>query len=262
MPRRNNRNNNDSNIYEEPFECVICSGLVSADRPPFLNLDNCSCAQHGAIFNDPDIALQSAFRGLTIDNAPHPHHAFSTPPPLTQNSYSTSEDGPVKVQEGPESRDPNNRFEPLAPAVGLGEYQHRLIAAFDTLDSTISYSLRRYLISYPPPESPDNDSAIWESAEEEHHAWLRQDQHLMGPAGAASTVAFAPTKGKSSPEVDSMMVSTWGDGSGSGSGSGMFDPTRGVGDWAEDSGSGSGYASGSGSGGGWHYDAAIEEDLY
>lgn len=41
----------------EPFTCPICDRDISADRPPTLNLDNCSCGESGTPVNDPEDAV-------------------------------------------------------------------------------------------------------------------------------------------------------------------------------------------------------------
>lgn len=208
----------DADYEHDLWVCFRCFKTVSPDRPPVLNLDNCSCSEVGTSVNDPNSAAKSHALSMAMDNL---RLGVPTPP------STTSDEGSVRNPDGPEAKDPGNRYLQVAPAIGLGEVQHRRRASFDEVEDQLEISVRKYLKTLPQRER--SFSLPWEGLN--GGSWLKQNTHLVGP-------------------TDSVRA-TRGNGSGSGSGSGgmssgysagssglasfTFDPTIGSGGWIGDS---------------------------
>jgi len=213
--------NHDVDHHErfDSWTCASCFRTISAERPPNPNLDNCSCSEAGTAVNDPDLHHQT--NGVhghrsDVENSPSPR-ILSLP-----SFNAASDDGSVRGPEGPEARDPNNAYLPLAPEVGLGELQHRRRSSFDNdiNGALLSFPMRRYLMTASPLERSCDD---FESAEAQEY-WLRQDTYVTGP-----TFSTRAHLGSSIPSMQSSSHSglSWG-----------IDPACGVGTWMEDRGQG------------------------
>jgi len=216
--------NHDVDHHElfDSWTCAGCFRTISAERPPNLNLDNCSCSEAGTAVNDPDLHHQiNGVHGHGSDEQKSPSSRI----PNSPSSDTASDDGSVRGPEGPEARDPNNPYPLLAPEVGLGELQHRRRSSFDDdlSNSLLSFPLRRYLMTASPLERSFDNLQIAEAQQ----YWLRQDTYVTGP-----TFSTRANKGSSVPSMQSSNHSglSWR--------SWRIDPTNGVGTWMEDGGRG------------------------
>jgi hypothetical protein len=149
---------------EHDWLCARCGKKVSAERPPELNTDNCSCSDLGTPVNDPH--LTQARTHLMID---------SQGPP----SYPNSNDGSVQGQEGLETMDPNkrSRFIPVGPATGLGEAQHRRRASFDDIEEQLASTVTLWLRTRPH-QKRSYRGLPWQHTDGE---FLVQTTHIVGP---------------------------------------------------------------------------------
>jgi hypothetical protein len=186
----------------------------SPNGPPILNRDNFSSSEAGSPTNDPNVVAQAY--ALNMNNPHLDEHAPS--------SYPSSYDGSVPAPDGPEARDPANRFLPVAPATGLGEVQHRRRASFDEMEGQISDSIRRYLKTLPSYEHSFH--ASWEGV---RGGWLPLDPRLVVP-----TDSVRATRGKSSGTTSALQSSVYSGGS-SGRKSSNIDLLKEIGGWAEES---------------------------
>jgi hypothetical protein len=147
--------------------CPTCLKNVSVDHPVIVNLENCTCAdakfsvrQSGHVDK-----IQDPFINSPVSNAPSRDESVRTPP------YGV---------------DPGDRFLPIAPAIGLGELQHRRRAEFDAVEEELSYSLRRWISS---PSALDQEYHIqsWQN----DGTWFRLDPFLLPPSSRATGGSLA-----------------------------------------------------------------------
>jgi hypothetical protein len=171
---------------------VGCIENISPDRPPILNLDNYSSSEAGTPVNDPNTAAQAHALSMNMNKLHLAEHAPS--------SYPSSSDGSIRAPDGPEGRDPANKYLPLAPATGLGEMQHRRRASFDEVEDQLSYSLRKWAKTLPPHERSIHVS--WEGMQ---GGWLPLDTHIVGP----TDYSVRATRGKSSGSPSVLMSSSY-----------------------------------------------------
>jgi hypothetical protein len=118
---------NNGPRYDDDPACPFCFRNISADRPPILSPENCSCID------------------TTMDGGPGRQETFEQPS-YSPESYASSGRS-VPCPEGPENHQPNittkNHYLPLGPSPGLNEREHRRSSSFK---SDMSYQLRRFLI--------------------------------------------------------------------------------------------------------------------
>lgn len=192
---------------EQDWLCNFCYKTISAQRPPVLNLDNCSCQEAGKRANDPNSAAAPAsfVNGGNSQDLP---------------SYPTSSDGSVETPNGPEARDPNNHFLPVAPAIGLGEDQHRRRASSDETEEQRDSLIRRWRETLPLQQR-DLHKAIVDNTS---RGWLRQNTYLMGQRDSVMA-----TWGGSGTPSDSRSSGSCA--SSSGWTSSGINPVLGAGDW-------------------------------
>lgn len=116
----------------------------SPNRPPSLNTDNFSSSEAGRPANDPNAAAKVLVLGMDMNNLPLVEHA----PP----SYPSSNNGSIRAPDGPERKDPPNRFLAVAPVIGLGEIQHRRRSSWDRMEDQINSSVSMWAMTLPPDE--------------------------------------------------------------------------------------------------------------
>jgi hypothetical protein len=202
---------------------------ISPNRPPVLNPDNFSSSEAGTPANDPNAAAQVLALGMDMNNLPLIEHA----PP----SYPSSSNGSIRSPDGPERKDPPNRFLTVAPATGLGEIQHRLRASWDQMEYEINYSVSRWARAVLPAES--SFPAEWEEPVQD--GFLPLSTCIVAPSVEA-------TRGKSSGSA-SVLPSSGNSGESSVWPGSNTDLLAGSGGWIGDSISG-----------GWPYD--IPQDAF
>lgn len=213
MPYHNHKNEPDHGLQEhfdkeQDWLCGRCYKTISAHRPPVLNLDNCSCQEAGRRANASDLAASpAAFVNGDCPNLP---------------SYPTSTDGSVETPNGPEARDPNNRFLPVAPAVGLGEVQHRRRASSDATDEQRDSSIRRWRETLPLQQRGIHRATIDNS----NGGWLKQNIYIMGRRDSV----MATHGGSGTPSV---LISSGSSGSSSGRLSSGIDLVHEAGGWVD-----------------------------
>ncbi len=206
-------------VFDQGWVRVDCIKNNSPNRPPVLNKDNVSSSEAGAQENDPSAAAQAHAQGRDIDNL----HFDSEHPP---SSYASSNSGSVQAPDGPEIRDPGNKFLPVAPDIGLGEEEHRRRASFDDEGDRLVRSIRKYLKTLPRHERSCH--ASWEGVGLQG-GFLPLNTHIGG-----SSDSVQATRGKSSGSPSD------GPGSGysvasSGLRSSNMDPAAWSGAWIRDS---------------------------
>jgi hypothetical protein len=203
---------------------------ISPNRPPVLNLDNFSSTEAGTPANDPNATAQALVLGMDVNNLPLVEHF----PP----SYPSSSDGSIRAPNGPERKDPPNRFLPVAPATGLGETQHRRRASWDQMEYEINYSVSMWARALPPAER--SFPAEWE--EPVQGGFLPLSTCIVAPPDSVKA-----TRGKSSGSA-SVLPSSGNSGEGSAWPGSNTELVAGSGDWIGDSISG-----------GWPYDIPQDE---
>jgi hypothetical protein len=194
---------------EQDWLCGRCFKTVSANRPPVLNLDNCSCQEAGKRANDPNSAADPAGFVNSGNGQDLP-------------SYPTSSDGSVETPNGPETRDPNNHFLPVAPEIGLGELRHRRRASSDETEEQRDCSIRRWRDTLPLQQRDLHRAVIDNTS----GGWLRQNIYMMGSRDSV----IASRGGSGTPSI---LLSSGSSGSSSGLPSSGIDPVLGAGDWAD-----------------------------
>jgi hypothetical protein len=199
------QNDGVNNGPSEGWLCFICFKSVSPERPPTLNLDNCSCSESGTSLNDPG-APNLPLRSIPNEaNGDHPellHKALLSlsiaNPPI-----------PTSVSNG--QHHPNR-------LAGTANETNTHISA----DAEIPYTLRRYVSTMSRLERSYH---IWGvDQEDEEQARYEHDIYLIG-LGTESTRAV---KGAGS-SIESSMHSSFGLMSW-----GMVDPVAGTGGWTDE----------------------------
>jgi hypothetical protein len=243
------QNDNVGQGYSEDWHCFVCFKTVSAERPPILNLDNCSCSEAGTSLNDPG-ALNLRFRNIPNEaNGIHPMDPSSVlrskanTASLTHCPSSTSglsSDNEESLSDILATKPPHKALlslpmanPPIPTSVSDGEHRnrpHRRARSLHEIKTHIHanaempYSLRRYISAMSPLERSYHGGARGACQGDEDQALYKHDIYLIGP-GTASIHAVKGIGGSvESSAHSSIGLMSWG----------RVDPVAGSGGWMEE----------------------------
>lgn len=225
-PKRTQKESHSEQL--DDWTCADCFKSISSSRPPVYNPNNCSCSEIGfrAPLNDPHLvahiseAMNTLHLSQDVARDAYPYDPCHQAPTVSSDGSS------VRAPDGPERLDPNARFLPLGPAIGLGEDIHRRRASFDGNEVQLAFVLRRYWESMTPQERSYHDAGRRNYDRE--LMWLRQDTFLVGPTGGgAGSCSVRAATGSSEESMEGSMHL----GSESPGWRSQIDPMKGIGHW-------------------------------
>jgi hypothetical protein len=127
---------------DEVCQHWVMVGNISPYRPPHLNEKNISSSEAGTSKNGSQLPNQKPASSVNMERHYRPEQV-----PSCYAGSSTADS--VRTPNGPERKDPNDRFLSLGHAEGLGEQRHHLRAHWDRVEDQINRAPSRW--GYDPP---------------------------------------------------------------------------------------------------------------